>query len=109
MERTKESFDWIFGIGSNEYELFYLSSENVGLTDTGLRVRQEHEAKGAKNVRQNLAPQHLTLKDVWAFLNQQHSLYTAAKLFKRAQATDQRKSSDTLKESYGADNQSKRR
>lgn len=108
MERTKEIFNWIFGIGNNVYELFYLSSENVGLTDIGLRVREEHEASGAENVRQNLAPQHLTLKDVWAFLNQQHGLYTAAKLSNRARTTGQTKSSDALKESYGGENQSKR-
>lgn len=105
MERTKEIFVWIFGMaGNNKYERNYLSSDNVGLTDTGLHVRQEHEARGAKNVRQNLVPQLQTLNDVWMFLNQQHGLYAAAKLSYRAQTTGQRKSSDaSLKESYGAD------
>ena len=103
MERTKEIFDWMFGIGNNKYELCYLSSENVGLTDAGLRVRQEHEARGTKNVRQHLVTQHQTLKDVWSFLNQQHDLYAAAKLFNRAETPGQRKSSDALKESYGAE------
>jgi hypothetical protein len=105
MERTKEIFDWIFGIGNNKYELFYLSSENVGLTEKGLHARMEHEASGTKSVRENLALQHVTLKDVWAFLHQQHDLYTAAKLSYRAGlTTSQRKTPDALKESYGAEN-----
>lgn len=103
MERTKAIFDWIFGIDNVGYELYYLSSENVGLTETGLEARRLHENKGAKSVTQKLAPQYTTLKDVWGFLNHNHDLYTATKLVERARncdATTER--SESLKESYGA-------
>lgn len=106
MKRTKAIFDWIFGIDDNGYELFYLVSDNVGLTALGLEARRQHEAKGAKSVSQNLAPQYTTLRDVWRFLNEKHDLYTALKLADRARNAGTNQSeesrSGSLKESYGA-------
>jgi hypothetical protein len=109
MKRTKAIFDWIFGIGDNGYELCYLESENTGLTEKGLEARRLHEAKGEQSVLNNLAPQHITLKEVWKFLNEKHDLYTALKLADRARqahgdnrANKGESRSDLLKESYGA-------
>ena len=101
MDRTKAIFDWIFGIGEG-YELYYLSSDNIGLTQEGLHARREHEANGARTVQQKLAPSHTTMQDVWAFLNQQHDLYTASKLASRARSSGISDiASSALKESYG--------
>lgn len=103
MDRTKAIFDWIFGIDDDGYKLYYLSSENVGLTATGLEARRLHEQKGAMSVTERLAPQYMSLKDVWGFLTQKHDLYTASKLVDRARQSDVVNArSGSLKESYGA-------
>ena len=103
MVRTKIIFDWIFGIGNNGYELYYLSSDDIGLTERALQARRAHEVKGANSVAQNLVPQYKTLKDVWEFLNHKHDLYAASKLVDRArQANASGVRSALLEESYGA-------
>ena len=102
MDRTKAIFDWIFSIGNGDYELYYLSSDNIGLTKEALDARRAHETKGAKSVSQNLALQYKTLTDVWGFLNHKHDLYTASKLVDRARDAGLSERSASLKESYGA-------
>lgn len=103
MDRTKVIFDWIFGIGNDDYELYYLESKNVGLTAQGLEARRQHEQRGAKSVKHNLSRQFTTLKEVWGFLNHKHDLYAALKLADRARQADVSKApSESLKESYGA-------
>ena len=102
MDRTQIIFDWIFGIGNNGYELYYLSSDDIGLTERALQARREHEMKGAKSVTQNLAPQYRTLNGVWEFLNHKHDLYAAPKLVDRArQANATGVRSASFEESYG--------
>jgi len=103
MDRTKAIFDWVFGIGNSGYELYYLSSDNIGLTEVGLQARRQHEMKGAKSVTQNLVPQCKSLKGVWEFLNHKHDLYAALKLADKArQAGLSDARSASFKESYGA-------
>ena len=110
MDRTKAIFDWIFAVppagadwsmnsGIEPYQLMYLASPDVGLSNQALKARRQHEAKGAKTVREKLAPQHTTLKQVWEFVTTKHDLYTATKLIDGA--TEVSDNDGSLKDSYG--------
>eukprot|EP00978_Attheya_sp_CCMP212_P016191 scaffold42226_cov45-Attheya_sp.AAC.4 len=110
MERTKAIFDWIFGVsrmGSAEfgYELYYLSCDNEGLSSEAIAARAEHEAKGAKNVRDKLAKEYNSLRGVLQFLTEKHDFYSATKLSQRAIQTQLQSDLDpksaALKRSYG--------
>jgi uncharacterized SAM-binding protein YcdF (DUF218 family) len=112
MERTKAIFDWIFlqcdkddtrtGRRPKNYKLYYLSSPNVGLSEQAVQARKEREAQSEQTVRETLAPRYKKLKDVWGFLNQHHSLYTASKLVDRARGNGNATASEMVKQSYGA-------
>lgn len=84
MERSKAIFDWIFGVGSNNYELYYLSTPNDGLSQEALEVRRQHEARGKKTVLTKLSKQYTTLPAVLEFLTSNHDFYSASKLVERA-------------------------
>ena len=84
MARSKAIFDWIFGVGSNNYELYYLSTPNTGLSQEALEVRRQHEAKGKKTVLTKLSKQYTTLGGVLEFLTSNHDFYSAPKLVERA-------------------------
>ena len=106
MDRTKAIFDWIFGIDINPkdaYQLYYLAPPNVGLTEEAVQARKEREAKSQKNVEEMLAPKYRTMKGVWSFLTQDHSLYTAHKLVERGRTSSSGTTPEdkALKESYG--------
>jgi len=110
MERTKAIFDWIFGVsrmGSAEYgyELYYLSCDNEGLSSEAIAARAEHEAKGAKNVRDKLAKEYNSLRGVLQFLTEKHDFYSATKLSQQAIQTQLQSDLDpksaALKRSYG--------
>lgn len=92
MERSKAIFDWIFGVPSSDgeggakdvpYELFYLSCDDVGLSEEALASRRAHEARGLTSVRK-LATRYTTLKGVWEFLTEEHDFYAARKLVRTA-------------------------
>lgn len=107
MARTKIIFDWIFLQCDKDgrrpkYNLNYLSSENVGLSEEAVQARKEREAKSEETVREKLSPKYQSLKDVWGFLNQHHSLYTASKLVERARGNGDALASAMVKQSYGA-------
>ena len=87
-----------------EYELFYLSVANVGLSEDALLVRRQHEARGEKNVLTNLSEKYITLVNILEFLTTNHDFYSASKLVERAKGgkhppLDTR--SVALKMSYG--------
>ncbi|CAB9524945.1 DUF218 domain [Seminavis robusta] len=117
MDRSQAIFDWIFGIpdnnkgSSSNYQLYYLAPPNTGLTDEAVQARKQREAKSQKNVQEILAPKYQTIKGVWTFLTQEHSLYTAHKLVERGRAkTEETATSEenqALKESYGLNNKGK--
>ena len=103
IERTKAIFDWVYGVENNDdapYRLYYLASENVGLSDEAIAARTAHEAKGATRVRTQLAPQHPTLRSIWHFLTHDHDLYTATKLVEGAHQIPA--NDPNLQDSYGA-------
>ena len=121
MDRTIEIFDWIFtGLDNDNdnirgqkrkysqyqhpYQLYYLSSPNVGLSAKAIEARHEKEIQSTKMVRELLAPQYKTLSQVHWFLTHEHSLYTSNKLVERGRGrTDaaDSKASDMVKQSYG--------
>ncbi|KAL7548752.1 hypothetical protein ACHAWF_012017 [Thalassiosira exigua] len=121
-KRTKAVFDWIFGAPASDggrspssssssgspYEMYYLSTANVGLSAEALASRRSHEAGGEANVRAVLANQYPALRDVWEFLTVEHDFYAAERLVRRAVAGDGGasgagpKSDDALKSSYYA-------
>jgi len=112
MDRTTEIFKWIFGTAKAmaenscpQYELYFLSCSNDDLSEEAIHVRKEHEARGAKNVRDNLSKRYTTLQDVWRFLTTDHDFYSAAKLVKKGKEGAIAQSSNynsALKDSYGA-------
>jgi uncharacterized SAM-binding protein YcdF (DUF218 family) len=109
--RTKAIFDWIFGAPvstlevedehQRNYDLFYLSCNNVGLTVEAIDARKAHEQRGEINVRTKLSVQYKTLHHVWMFLTKEHDFYSASKLVERAMVTTGCSSSSVLKLSYG--------
>jgi hypothetical protein len=93
--------------------MYYLSCDNVGLTNDAIEARRAHEARGERNVLDNLSRTYVTLRDVWKFLVTEHDFYSASGLVRRANATnaknttisdediDVMSSSMALKLSYG--------
>jgi hypothetical protein len=104
MARTKAIFDWIFGMGKQNYKLYYFASKDVGLTEEALEARKEHEERSARTVSEKLAPQYKTMKDLWKFINENHDLYAASKLIAGATQIDDVRG-DALKASYGGKSQ----
>jgi len=100
MPRSKAIFDWIFGLGGRHYELYYLQSPNVGLSEEAVEARREREARSLASV-EKFAESMKTMRDVWSFLNERHDLYTASKLADRARNAGE-DASDLVKKSYGA-------
>ncbi|KAL3816664.1 hypothetical protein ACHAXA_003854 [Cyclostephanos tholiformis] len=95
VRRTKAIFDWVFGapISSSSsttsttkhrrrggYEMYYLSCDNVGLTNDAIEARRAHEARGERNVLDNLSRTYVTLRDIWKFLVTEHDFYSASGL-----------------------------
>lgn len=120
MARTAAIFDWIFGCppnggskqsrsNKNGYELYYLSSPNVGLSEEAVSARKEREDQSAKNVREKLATKYTTMALVWSFLNKEHALYTADKLIERGRGSGLNKeaASEIVKKSYGLSSEGK--
>ena len=112
MQRTKKIFDWIFQAPSNgitealPYALYYLSSEDVGLSEGALSIRKEKELKSTKTVETYLSKEYPTLNGIWEFLTTDHSFYNASQLVDRANV-DARfvdASTKTLRDSYGGIN-----
>ena len=110
VERTKAIFDWIFNAENqlgdpSQYELYYFSCRNVGLTDEAVETRKERESKSAQNVRERLSKQYTTLHGVWEFLTQNHDFYNAKKMTLRAKQKVDNSNLDAktlaLIESYG--------
>lgn len=114
MARSKAIFDWIFHAEDklatsntmDGYELYYLSCENIGLSELALEVRREHEARGEKNVHSKLSKRYPSLKNIFEFLTHHHDFFTADKLVERARGeardADSNDRSSALKLSYGA-------
>jgi hypothetical protein len=101
MERTRAIFDWIFGVDGNRYQLYYLSSPNVGLSDDAIQARQEKEQNGLKAVEE-YAKNYRSMRAIWGFLNKKHGLYTAGALVKRGKAQAAPETTELAKKSYGA-------
>ena len=114
--RSKAIFDWIYGVPSSsssttmksdddhqQYEMFYLSCNNIGLTTEAIDARKAHEMRGEVNVRTKLSVQYKTLHDVWTFLTKEHDFYSASKLAERAMTgvDTLHSSAEELKLSYG--------
>eukprot|EP00533_Pseudo-nitzschia_delicatissima_P001807 CAMPEP_0116089072 /NCGR_PEP_ID=MMETSP0327-20121206/6232_1 /TAXON_ID=44447 /ORGANISM="Pseudo-nitzschia delicatissima, Strain B596" /LENGTH=110 /DNA_ID=CAMNT_0003580243 /DNA_START=620 /DNA_END=948 /DNA_ORIENTATION=+ len=98
MSRTVKIFDWVFSVpveatsitsGLNQlstYDLYYLESPNAGMASEVVAARKEREASSSKSV-DFLAKKYSTLREVYEFLTQEHSLYTAHTLVDRGRAT----------------------
>ena len=102
MERSKAIFDWIFGLGRSDYDLSYLASPDVGLSEEAIQARREKEIKSLRSV-EALAKTYQSLPDVWTFLNEKHDLYTASKLIERGRNAPVDGSEALFLKSYGAE------
>ena len=106
-DRSKAIFDYIFHAPSvydstPKYELYYISVNNVGLSQDALISRKQHEARGEANVHNILAKEYTTLQDISRFLTTKHDFYSAEKLVQRATSNqDTDRSDNLLKMSYG--------
>ena len=89
MERVQKIFNWIYALDlnntekDNRYQLSYLQSPNIGLSDKAIRARKEREQQSSNHV-DALAKTKTTLLDVYTFLTTEHALYTATKLVERS-------------------------
>ncbi len=109
IHRTKAIFDWIFSVPvtkggpSTNYELFYLSCNNVGLSNEAVEARRSHERRGEANVVGNLARQYTNLNSVLGFLTTNHDFYAAKKLVRQSTGDEngEKRSGNLLKLSYG--------
>lgn len=109
MSRTVKIFDWVFSVPAENqlsaYDLYYLESPNVGMESEVVAARKEREASSSKSV-DFLSKKYSTLREVYEFLTQQHSLYTAHTLVDRGRATakdvEETSVKDAVKRSYGA-------
>lgn len=101
MQRTKAIFDWIFSLDSKQYQLYYLESPDVGLSEEALNARVEKERDGLESIKL-LANQYKSLREVWTFLNSRHDLYSSSKLVHRGELTEGSENiGDLVKKSYG--------
>jgi hypothetical protein len=90
MERTQKIFNWIYSIdnkGSN-YELFFLQSPNIGLSSEAITARKQREHQSSIHIDQ-LVKEKTTLQQVYQFLTNEHSLYTAQNLINRGAQQEQ--------------------
>jgi hypothetical protein len=101
MARTRAIFDWIFGLDGNSYQLYYLSSPNVGLSDDAIQARQEKEQYSLKAV-EAYAKNYRSMRAIWDFLNKKHDLYTSGALVKRGKTQTAPETTELVKKSYGA-------
>lgn len=109
IHRSKAIFDWIFSVPITEsgpppnYELFYLSCDNIGLSNEAVEARRSHEKRGETNVLENLAKQYTSLNGVLEFLTRNHDFYAANKLVRQSMGDGNgvTRSGDLLKLSYG--------
>ena len=107
IHRTKAIFDWIFSVPitkdpTTNYELFYLSCNNVGLSNEAVEARRSHEKRGERNVVENLSKQYTTLNEILRFLTSNHDFYAANKLVRQSMGDGaEKRSGDLLKLSYG--------
>lgn len=99
MPRTKAIFDWIFNLNPAGYQLFYLESPDVGLSEDALHARYEKEKKSLESIK-IFSATFRNLKHVWEFLNVQHDLYTSSKLVQRGKQTAATVE-ELVKKSYG--------
>ena len=101
MARTRAIFDWIFGVDGDSYQLYYLSSPNVGLSDDAIRARNEKEQKSLKVV-EGYAQNYRSMRAIWDFLNHKHNLYASGALVERGKTQTAPETTDLVKKSYGA-------
>ena len=103
MARTKAIFDWIFNVDPPiiGYELYYLESPDIGLSDEAVEARIKKENKSIESI-QRFTQQYTTLPDVWKFMHQNHDLYTAGKLVERGRQQPNDSVTEIIKKSYGA-------
>lgn len=103
MERSKAIFDWVFALDSPArapYKLIYLVSPDIGLTAEVLAARKEKELKSLATV-QKYAKEIRSMRQLWYFLNHQHSLYTASKLIEGGVSQLNTTTAELVKKSYG--------
>lgn len=103
MERTKAIFDWVFALDPppEKYTLMYQATPDDGLTGEAVTLRAEREHKSAENVRNNLAANRKSLRDVHQFLTSKHDLYMAESLVERASKAAATTIDPVLAASYG--------
>lgn len=113
MSRTRKIFDWIFSVPlqatplslNSPYKLYYLESPNVGMASDVVTARKDREASSSKSVGR-LSKTYTTLRQVYEFLTQDHSLYTAHTLVDKGHATakdvEEAAVKEAVKKSYGA-------
>ena len=114
--RTKYIFDWVMNVpdkksadSSKKYQLYFLSTKDEGLSGEAVRVRNEREEKSANNVKNKLSKQYTTLSEVFDFMTQNHSFYTAEKLVERGNKVmdkNELKKMSMLRQSYGGNGSS---
>lgn len=82
MPRTREIFDWLFGMQAS-YDIDYLAVENGGIAEDVLRERIAKESNGRDNVLRLKQRIH-SLKEFHRWLYSEHAAYASGKKPERA-------------------------
>jgi len=80
MARTISIFDWIFGCDNENtagYNLHYLATPDVGLTEEEIISRVKRELTSKNTVDTFLSKKYATMHDVWWFLTNKHDRHSA--------------------------------
>ena len=100
MERTQKIFNWIYSLDNNDegssssnYELYFLQSPNIGLSSEAITARKQREHQSSIHIDQ-LVKEKTTLQQVYQFLTNDHSLYTAQYLIDRGSQQEQQQQSE---------------
>lgn len=85
------------------YQLSYLVSADTGLDDQVLDAREKKERESLESLKQ-LRTKYTSLQAIWTFLNEEHDLYTAAKLVELARQPESAMEGQKAewRKSYGA-------
>ena len=76
MPRTKQIFDWIFGLDGGQYQLTYRASKNVGIEPDALADREQKEANGRQRIVK-LQQRLQSLEVIHRWLYEEHGAYRA--------------------------------
>ncbi len=83
--------------------IYYYAVPDVGLSERAVSARKEKEQKSITTIQNILRKKYTTIEEIFTFLTQEHSFYTASKLVERGMDDGSSNSSvdKFVQDSYG--------